>query len=241
MPKKPSPSPCLPTRPGTARQTISPPPPARNIPPSWEKSPMLARVSPRLIFFAALILCGFFSGCSHRSSTDSHTLNFLLESMPANLDPRIGTDAFSEHLDFLMFDSLLQRDEHLDLAPDLAEKWEMPDAQTYVFHLRHDVKFSSGQPLTSADVKFTFDSIISGAIKTPKRGAYTLVDSIAAPDAYTVIFHLRAPYASFPLNLTRQAVGVVPQNAGPDFAQHPIGSGPFRFLSFTTDENIILD
>ncbi|MGH9729588.1 MAG: ABC transporter substrate-binding protein, partial [Candidatus Acidiferrales bacterium] len=129
--------------------------------------------------------------------------------MPTNLDPRIGTDAFSEHLDFLIFDSLLQRDDHLDLAPDLAEKWEMPDAQTYVFHLRHDVKFSNGQPLTSADVKFTFDSIISGAIKTPKRGAYQLVDSITAPDPYTVIFHLRAPYASFPLNLTRQAVGVV--------------------------------
>ncbi|MGB7024473.1 MAG: ABC transporter substrate-binding protein [Candidatus Acidiferrales bacterium] len=161
--------------------------------------------------------------------------------MPTNLDPRIGTDAFSEHLDFLIFDSLLQRDDHLDLAPDLAEKWEMPDAQTYVFHLRHDVKFSNGQPLTSADVKFTFDSIISGAIKTPKRGAYALVDSITAPDAYTVIFHLRAPYASFPLNLTRQAVGVVPRNSGPDFAQHPIGTGPFRFVSMTTDEQIVVD
>jgi len=190
---------------------------------------------------ALVICCLLIFGCSRSSSTDSNTLNFLLESMPTNLDPRIGTDAFSEHLDFLMFDSLLQRDDHLDLAPDLAEKWEMPDAQTYVFHLRHDVKFSNGQPLTSADVKFTFDSIISGAIRTPKRGAYALVDSITAPDPYTVIFHLRAPYASFPLNLTRQAVGVVPQNSGPDFAQHPIGTGPFRFVSLATDENIILD
>jgi len=196
----------------------------------------------KFIVTALVISCLFISGCSSRRSlTDSNTLNFLLESMPANLDPRIGTDAFSEHIDFLMFDSLLQRDDHLDLAPDLAEKWEMPDAQTYVFHLRHDVKFSNGQPLTSADVKFTFDSIISGAIRTPKRGAYALVDSITAPDPYTVIFHLRAPYASFPLNLTRQAVGVVPQNSGPGFAQHPIGTGPFRFVSLATDENIILD
>lgn len=203
---------------------------------------MHIRVSTRRVFFAVLIVSGFLAGCSsHSSSTDSNTLNFLLESMPTNLDPRIGTDAFSEHLDFLIFDSLLQRDEHLDLAPDLAEKWEMPDAQTYVFHLRHDVKFSNGQPLTSADVKFTFDSIISGAIKTPKRGAYALVDSVIAPDAYTVIFHLRAPYASFPLNLIRQAVGVVPQNAGPDFAQHPIGTGPFRFVSLATDEEVVLD
>lgn len=191
---------------------------------------------------ALVISCFLISGCSSgRSSTDSNTLNFLLESMPTNLDPRIGTDAFSEHIDFLLFDSLLQRDDHLDLAPDLAEKWEMPDAQTYVFHLRHDVKFSNGQPLTSADVKFTFDSIISGAIRTPKRGAFQLVDSITTPDPYTVIFHLRAPYASFPLNLTRQAVGVVPQNSGPNFAQHPIGTGPFRFVSLATDENIIVE
>lgn len=201
---------------------------------------MRVRVNALGIFAVCLII--FLAGCSLRKITsDSSTLNFLLESMPTNLDPRIGTDAFSEHLDFLIFDSLLQRDDHLDLAPDLAEKWEMPDAQTYVFHLRHDVKFSNGQPLTSADVKFTFDSIISGAIKTPKRGAYQLVDSITAPDPFTVIFHLRAPYASFPLNLTRQAVGVVPRNTGPDFAQHPIGTGPFRFVSAATDEEVVLD
>ncbi|MGB7764985.1 MAG: ABC transporter substrate-binding protein, partial [Candidatus Acidiferrales bacterium] len=190
--------------------------------------------------FASLSILLF--GCaSGRPANDSTTVNFLLESMPTNLDPRIGTDAFSEHIDYLLFDSLLQRDDHLDLAPDLAEKWEMPDAQTYIFHLRHGVHFSNGQPLTSADVKFTFDSIRSGAIKTAKRGAFALVDSITTPDPYTVIFHLSAPYASFPLNLTRQAVGVVPQNAGPDFAQHPVGTGPFRLVSLVTDEEILVE
>ena len=168
----------------------------------------------RLLVIATFFgsLCAFILGCAYgHSANDSATVNFLLESMPTNLDPRIGTDAFSEHIDYLLFDSLLQRDDHLNLAPDLAEKWEMPDAQTYVFHLRHGVRFSNGQPLTSVDVKFTFDSIRSGAIKTAKRGAYAMVDSITTPDPWTVIFRLRAPYASFPLNLIRQAVGVVPQ------------------------------
>ncbi|HEU5409862.1 MAG TPA: ABC transporter substrate-binding protein [Candidatus Acidoferrales bacterium] len=161
--------------------------------------------------------------------------------MPTNLDPRIGTDAFSAHLDFLLFDGLLQRDDHLNLAPDLAEKWEMPDAQTYVFHLRHGVHFSNGQMLTSADVKFTFDSIRTGAIKTAKRGAYALVDSITTPDPWTVIFHLSSPYASFPLNLIRQAIGIVPQNSGADFALHLIGTGPFRVASIIPDQEIVLE
>lgn len=204
---------------------------------------MRSRADLPLTLLALLVsLPSLLFGCAYgRSARDSTTVNFLLESMPTNLDPRIGTDAFSEHLDYLLFDSLLQRDDHLNLAPDLAEKWEMPDAQTYVFHLRHGVHFSNGQTLTSTDVKFTFDSIRSGGIKTAKRGAFALVDSIAAPDPWTVIFHLRAPYASFPLNLIRQAVGVVPRNAGADFAQHPVGTGPFRFVSMVTDEEILVE
>jgi peptide/nickel transport system substrate-binding protein len=191
---------------------------------------------------ALVIFCLLLFGCARHSAVDdSSTVNFLLESMPTNLDPRIGTDAFSEHIDFLLFDGLLQRDDHLDLAPDLAEKWEMPDPQTYVFHLRHNVHFSNGQLLTSVDVKFTFDSIRTGAVKTAKRGAYALVDSITTPDPWTVIFHLSAPYASFPLNLTRQAVGIVPKNSPPDFAQHLVGTGPFRVVSIIPDDQILVE
>ena len=54
-------------------------------------------------------------------------------------------------------------DPQMNIVPDLAERWETPDPRTYVFHLRHGVKFHDGRPFTSADVKYTFDSLMSGA------------------------------------------------------------------------------
>jgi peptide/nickel transport system substrate-binding protein len=188
-----------------------------------------------------LVYCLTIQGCSsHSNSIEPGTVNFLIEATPTNLDPRIGTDAYSAHLDGLIFSSLVAHDAHMDIVPDLAERWETPDALTYVFHLRPGVKFHDGRPLSSADVKFTFDSIMTGAVKTAKRGAFRMVASIEAPDAATVTFHLREPFASFLWNLTRPGVGIVPRGSGPEMAQHPIGTGPFQFVRMRADEEIIL-
>jgi peptide/nickel transport system substrate-binding protein len=192
----------------------------------------------------ALALFGFMipAGCSYFHHTaDPNTVIFLIESAPTNLDPRIGADAFSAHLDGLIFSSLVAHDAQMNVIPDLAERWETPDPLTYVFHLRQGVKFHDGRELTSADVKFTFDSIISGSVKTPKRGAFRLVTSTEAPDAHTFVFHLREPYASFLFGLTRPSVGVVPRDSDARISQRPIGSGPFRFVSAIRDEEIVLE
>ena len=78
---------------------------------------------------------------------DPNTVVFLIETMPANLDPRIGTDAQSQRLHSLIFSSLLERDENMDLRGDLASRWESPDPLTYVFHLREHVYFHDGPRL----------------------------------------------------------------------------------------------
>jgi peptide/nickel transport system substrate-binding protein len=185
---------------------------------------------------AAILLCGC-SGAPHPAPGD---VTFVIESMPANLDPRIGTDFASERLDGLLFDSLVQRDAQMNVQPDLAESWEQPDPETYIFHLRHDVRFHDGRALTAADVKFTFDSIISGAVTTTKRGAFNSVREIDAPDPYTVIVRMNSASTSFLWDISRPAIGIVPIGAGADFAQHPIGTGPFRFVSAEQDDNILL-
>ncbi len=183
-----------------------------------------------------------FCGCARGANPgEPGTVNFLIEAAPTNLDPRIGVDAFSEHIDGLIFDSLVAHDQRLNVVPDLAQRWETPNPTTYIFHLEPNVKFHDGQAFTSADVKFTFDSIMSGAVKTAKAGSFRIVQSIEAPDDLTVIFHLREPYASFLWDLTKPGIGIVPQGSGAELAGHPIGTGPFQFVSATTDEEILLE
>ena len=194
-----------------------------------------------LISLTSLFILLALSSCSRTVTTEPGVVNFLIESMPTNLDPRIGTDGQSERIDSLLFNSLVELDTHRIPQGDLAETWETPDPVTYLFHLRSGVKFHDGRPLTSADVKYTFDSIIDGSVTTSKRGSLRLVKSIDAPDAATVIFHLSEPNAGFLTDICRPAFGVVPAGAGSDAEEHPIGTGPFRFVSAQQDDNVVLE
>jgi peptide/nickel transport system substrate-binding protein len=117
---------------------------------------------------------------------DPNTLVMIIESSPTNLDPRVGIDGQSERIDELLFDALLTRDEHFNVQPGLAERWEIPDPLTYVFHLHRGVKFHDGRPLTSRDVKWTFDSLLQGKIRSTKTSTYRFVDRIETPDDFTV-------------------------------------------------------
>jgi peptide/nickel transport system substrate-binding protein len=199
--------------------------------------------SRRPIFFASLLLVLVlaFSSCTRSVRTEPGVVNFLIETMPTNLDPRISTDAQSQRLDSLIFNSLVELDAQRNVHGDLAEKWETPDPLTYIFHLRRGVKFHHGRPFTSADVKYTFDSILNGTVSSPKRGVYLLIESIEAPDPATVVFHLKQPYAAFLWNISRPAIGIVPAGAGADFASQLIGTGPFRFVSAQQDDNVVLE
>lgn len=200
--------------------------------------------SPATSLFRILSLCLcvsvvlLLSGCSQKP--DPNTLVMIIESSPINLDPRVGVDAQSQRIDELLFDPLVGRDEHFNLQPALAERWETPDPLTYIFHLRQGVRLHNGQPLTSRDVKWTFDSLINGKIRSPKASTFASVVSIETPDDYTVIFHLKQPYASLLWNLSG-AAGIVPYGSGEDFVRKPIGSGPYRFVSAQQDKNVIVE
>jgi peptide/nickel transport system substrate-binding protein len=185
-----------------------------------------------------IVALAFSVSCS--SKPDPNTLVMIIESSPTNLDPRVGLDAQSERIDDLIFDDLLTRDSHLNVQPGLAERWEIPDPRTYVFHLHHGVKFHDGRPLTARDVKWTFDSLLQGKIRSTKSAVYRFVDRIDVTDDYTVTFHLKEPFATLLWNLSDGAIGIVPDGSGDEVSRRPIGTGPFRFVSAEQDKEVVI-
>lgn len=191
--------------------------------------------------YITLSLVAFCAAC--RSSTGERQAGYLvvgIESFPLQLDPRHATDANSVRIGNLIYNSLLRADQHLRLQPELAKQWRRIGEKTYEFEIHEGVRFHDGKPLTAADVKFTYESILDPKNRSPKRGLLKPLRSIEQADAHRLRFYLSAVHAPFDEQF---GIGIVPAGSSADEASShrpPPGSGPFILEALESGEQVLL-
>ncbi|MEU6997895.1 ABC transporter substrate-binding protein [Nonomuraea sp. NPDC046570] len=157
-----------------------------------------------------------------------------LSSEFENLSPVLGYAADGGSL---MFDGLMTRAADLSLKPALAAAAPVTseDGKTVTFTLREGVKFHDGRPLTAKDVVYTYETLLAEKTNSPIRSDYSAIEKVTAPDAKTVVFTLK--YAYTPL-VQRTTLGIVPD--GGMEPTKPVGTGPFRFVSWTPGDKMAM-
>jgi peptide/nickel transport system substrate-binding protein len=156
-----------------------------------------------------------------------------IESAPGALDPRFATDANAVRIGRLVFNGLTRVDPDLRVRPELAVGWEIPEPTTYIFELRRGVRFHDGGPFTSADVRYTYESIRDPSTRSPKRSLFEILRAVEPLGPHRVRFRLHAPYA--PL-LDYLSLGIVSREGRERLA----GTGPFAVERHVPGEKVLL-
>jgi peptide/nickel transport system substrate-binding protein len=173
-------------------------------------------------------------------------INFALAQEPDQLDPAKTVLSASNTVNSALYDRLVYIGTDGLPKPWIAESWTIADeGKTINFKIRKGLKFHDGTPLNAAAVKANFDRILDPKTASPIKSFFGALQSVDAPDDTTAIFHFAAPYAAFFTNASIAYGGIVSPAAiakyGDQFGRNPVGSGPFRFKSWTTGQSIVLE
>ena len=173
---------------------------------------------------------------------------------PGGLDPASELSNVGTRVVYNLYDTLIRRDflsngegTGAELVPMLAESWERVSDTELTLKLRPGVVFHNGDPLTSEDVKFTFERILApDSPYVEAQGYFATFDRIETPDPLTVTIITKELDPILEQRLASWAAQILPKRYYEEvgfegFAQAPIGTGPYRFVSMRADDRIVLE
>jgi peptide/nickel transport system substrate-binding protein len=192
--------------------------------------------------------------------TTPHVLRIADIADPDHLNPYLSTMDVTYDLSSLMYSYLVIADEHGRLTGDLATGVPTvanggisSDGRTYVYHLHRGVLWHDGMRFTARDIVASWRAVVDPANDTLHREGYDRIAAIETPDDYTVIVHLKQRYPAFvsqffaplqeggkPVLPAHVLAGMGNFNTG-SLSSHPIGTGPFRFVSWQRGEKIVME
>jgi peptide/nickel transport system substrate-binding protein len=176
---------------------------------------------------------------------------YIIDS-PASMSIHEESTVVAERPMMAVMNNLVLFDQHIpqnslsDIVPDLATDWAWDeDGTRLVFHLRKDVKWHDGTPFTAKDVKCTWDMVAGKSDQklrvNPRKAWYNNLSEVVSNGDYEVTFVLKRPQPAFITLLASGMSPVYPCHVSPaQMRQHPIGTGPFKFVEFKPNESIRL-
>ncbi|WP_107943627.1 glutathione ABC transporter substrate-binding protein [Metasolibacillus fluoroglycofenilyticus] len=173
----------------------------------------------------------------------------------SSLDPHGSNDVSSSNVQGNIYETLVVRDANGDLAPGLAESWTQVDDLTWEFKLRTGVTFHDGEAFNADAVKKNFDRVLDPDVGSPRAFLYEMVTEVKVVDETTVQFVTEYPFSPLLAHLTHNGGGIIsPKSIDDDYAAmtgdtaagsvigtNPVGTGPFKFVSWTPGNEIKLE
>jgi len=172
------------------------------------------------------------------------TLAVIQEAEPVGLDIMQSSIQTTMSVGYNINDTLLKPQEDATVKPGLAEKWEKVDDLTWKFTLVKGATFHNGEPINAAAVKFSFDRIMSDALKSPHKGKLNSFKEVNVIDDNTFTITMNQPYAPG-LYMLAQYLFIVPpayiQKVGDaEYNLNPVGSGPYKLDKWVKGQEILL-
>lgn len=206
------------------------------------------------IIFILLTACLVSCGAKKEDEQNTFLMNMSGSSLEST-DPAFAKDLYIMWTVHMLYNTLVETDEHLNLKPSLAKSWEVsPDGKIYTFHLRDDVYFHENpvfkerRKMTAHDVVYSFNRIIDP--KVASTGAWIFNDRVTkenpflAVDDTTFQVNLIRPFRPLPEILSMPYCSIVPHEVveqwGKDFRSHPCGTGPFKFYDWDEGNMLVL-